>query len=68
MQMEIKFQHKTFQYKNLILLNILQIASKIRTIKPTFFIFILWVSYSISYGQNFSELLPKKDCLSQQMN
>lgn len=60
MQMEIKFQHKTFQYKNLILLNILRIASKIRTIKPTFFIFILWVSYSISYGQNFSELLPKK--------
>ena len=33
---------------------------KIRTIKSTFFKFILSVSCSISYGQNFSELLPKK--------
>ena len=33
---------------------------KIRTIKSTFFIFILSVSCSVSYGQNFSELLPKK--------
>jgi hypothetical protein len=33
---------------------------KIRTIKSTFFIYILSVSCSISNGQNFSELLPKK--------
>jgi len=33
---------------------------KIRPIKSTFFIFILSVVCSISNGQNFSELLPKK--------